>query len=52
MSRTIQSGPAPQRTVVSHLMGQKAGALLVTPAGGASGSSGISRNGKKTQCRL
>ena len=49
MSRTIQSGPAPQRTVVSKLMGQNAGTLLVTPAGGASGSSGISRNGRSRE---
>ena len=49
MSRTIQSGPAPQRTVVSNVMGQKAGTLLVTPAGGASGSSGISRNGRSRE---
>ena len=43
-SKTIQSGPAPQRTVVSKLMGHNAGKLLVTPPGGATGSSGISRN--------
>ena len=49
MSRTIQSGPAPQRTVVSNVMGQKTGTLLVTPAGGASGSSGISRNGRSRE---
>ena len=49
MNRTIQSGPAPQRTVVSNVMGQKTGTLLVTPAGGASGSSGISRNGRSRE---
>ena len=49
MSRTIRSGPAPQRTVVSKLMGQKAGAILVTPTGDASGLSGISRNGRSRE---
>ena len=43
MSKTVQSGPAPQRTVVSNMMEQTAGTLLVTPAGVASGTSGSSR---------
>ena len=49
MSRTIQSGPAPQRTVVSSVMGHKTGTLFVTPAGEASESSGISRNGRSRE---
>ena len=49
MSRTIQSGPAPQRTVVSSVMGHKTDTLFVTPAGGASGSSGISRTGRSRE---
>ena len=34
MSRTIQSGPAPQRTVVSNVMGHKTGTLLLYDSGG------------------
>ena len=49
MSKTVQSGPAPQRSVVSNMMDETAGTLLVTPAGGASGSSGISRNGRSRE---
>ena len=49
MSRTIQSGPAPQRTVVSSVMGHQTDTLFVTPAGGASGSSGISRTSRSRE---
>ena len=49
MSRTIQSGPAPQRTVVSSVMDHKTDTLFVTPAGGVSGSSGISRTGRSRE---
>ena len=45
VSKTMQSGPAPQRTVLSKLMGPNTGKLLIPPAGDATGSSVISRNG-------
>ena len=43
VSKIIQSGPAPQRTVVSRLGGKNTDTLLVTPTGGTSGSSGSAR---------
>ena len=49
VSKTMLSGPAPQRTVVSKLMRHNAGQLLVPPAGGATGSSVISRNGRSRE---
>ena len=54
-SRTIQSGPAPQRTVVSSVMGHKTDTLFVTPAGGRLGRPGfleMAVRGRTTQCRL
>ena len=49
MSTTVRSGPAPQRTVSSNMMDQPANTLLVRPAAGASGSSGISRYGRSRE---
>ena len=49
MSTTVRSGPAPQRTVSSNMMDQPANTLLVGPAAGASGSSGISRYGRSRE---
>ena len=49
VSKTMQSGPAPQRTVVSKLMGPNAGKLLIPPAGDATGSSVNSRNGRSRE---
>ena len=49
VSKTMQSGPAPRRTVVSKLMGHNAGSLLIPPAGGATGSSVISRNSRSRE---
>ena len=43
MSMTVRSGPAPQGTVVSNRMDKPDDTLLVRPAAGASGSSGIAR---------
>ena len=49
VSKTMQSGPAPQRTVLSKLMGPNTGKLLIPPAGDAIGSSVISRNGRSME---
>ena len=46
VSETMLSGPAPQRTVVSKLTGRNAGQSLVPPAGGTTGSSVVSINGR------
>ena len=49
VSETMLSGPAPRRTVVSKLTGHNAGQSLVPPAGGASGSSVVSGNGRSRE---
>ena len=49
VSETILSGPAPQRTVVSKLTGRNAGKSLVPPAGGTTGSSVGSINGRSRE---
>ena len=46
VSETMLSGPAPHRTVVSKLTGRNAGQSLVPPAGGTTGSSVGSINGR------
>ena len=49
MSMTVRSGPAPQGTVVSNRMDKPDDTLLVRPAAGASGSSGIARYGRSRE---
>ena len=49
MSMTVRSGPAPQGTVVSNRMDKPEDTLLVRPAAGASGSSGIARYGRSRE---
>ena len=49
VSETMLSGPAPRRTVVSKLTGHNAGQSLVPSAGGATGSSVISGNGRSRE---
>ena len=49
MSTTVRSGPAPQGTVVSNRMDKPDDTLLVRPAAGASGSSGIARYGRSRE---
>ena len=49
MSMTIRSGPAQQGTVVSNRMDKPEDTLLVRPAAGASGSSGIARYGRSRE---
>ena len=49
MSMTVRSGPAPQGTVVSNSMDKPDDTLLVRPAAGASGSSGIARYGRSRE---
>ena len=43
MSTTVRSGPAPQGTIVSNRRDKPDDTLLVRPAVGASGSSGIAQ---------
>ena len=49
MSMTVRSGPAPQGTVVSNRMDKPEDTLVVSPAAGASGSSGIARYGRSRE---
>ena len=49
MSMTVRSGRAPQGTVVSNRMDKPEDTLLVRPAAGASGSSGIARYGRSRE---
>ena len=49
MSTTVRSGPAPQGTVVSNRRDKPDDTLLVRPAVGASGSSGIAQYGRSRE---